>query len=171
MVFIFIIATFVFLAIFGTEYIQHLIRFRGGVESFSSGRLDGMRELWDVFLASPFIGQGFGFVDSGSTSAPSNLFYFGLLSEIGIVGFLGAMGFLSYPLLLYFGLLGKNAEKGSEKQYFFLIVFSVSVLLGLFVYLLFEFSVLRVSVYHQLFFLCWSITLLSFENDLPRSKI
>lgn len=153
-----------FIYLLGIESIDHIIRFRGGIEAFSSGRIDGIQEMWALFLSSPLIGQGFGFSDSGRSNAPTNIFFLGLLSEIGIVGFVGAIWFASYPICLFLGSIRKNAINFSEEHTAFLVGLSVSVLIGFFVYLFFEFGVLRVSVYNQLFFLCWSITLLFIEK-------
>jgi hypothetical protein len=136
------------------ETVTSFLRLEGDLETVSSLRWIGIVFMWELFVASPFQGLGFGSVDNQFPVSPNNIFYFGLLAEIGLVGFLGAFIFLAYPakyvvLYLFKPILSRDAP--------FLFMFSASVLAGFVPYLMFEFDVLRVSVNHLLFFFCWGV--------------
>jgi hypothetical protein len=136
------------------ETVTSFLRFDGDLGRSSSGRWIGIVGMWELFVASPFQGFGFGSADNRFPVYPSNIFYFGLLAEIGLFGFLGALIILAYPakyvvLYLFKPIFPHDAP--------FLFMFSVSVLAGFVPYLMFEFDVLRVSVNHQLFFFCWGV--------------
>ena len=117
--------------------------------------------MWELFAASPFAGLGFGAADHKFPIGPSNIFYLGVLAEIGLYGFLGALMILAYPakyvLSCFFNPSGVHDAP-------FLFAFSASVLAGFVPYLMLEFDVLRVSVNNQLFFFCWGVLVFHFIN-------
>ena len=130
------------------------LRLGGDLETVSSTRWIGIVGMWELFVASPFQGLGFGSADNQFPVSPSNIFYFGLLAEIGLFGFLGALIILAYPAKYVVSYIFKPVLSHDAP---FLFMFSVSVLAGFVPYLMFEFDVLRVSVNHQLFFFCWGV--------------
>lgn len=138
----------------GVETLAAFLRLEGNLNQISSTRWVGIVGMWELFAASPFAGLGFGAADHKFPISPSNIFYFGVLAEIGLFGFLGALIILAYPakyvLSCFFNPSGIHDAP-------FLFAFSASVLAGFVPYLMFEFDVLRVSVNNQLFFFCWGV--------------
>jgi hypothetical protein len=138
------------------ETLTSFLRLEGGLDKVTSKRWIGIVGMWELFVASPFQGLGFGSADNQFPVRPSNIFYFGLLAEIGLFGFLGALIILAYPakyvvLCLFKPILSHDAP--------FLFMFSASVFAGFVPYLMCEFDVLRVSVNNQLFFFCWAVVM------------
>ena len=127
-------------------------RLGGNLGEISSGRWIGIFGMWELFVASPFQGLGFGAADNQFPVNPSNIFYFGLLAEIGLFGFLGALIILACPAQYVVSYLFKPILSQDAP---FLFMFLASVLAGSVPYLMFEFDVLCVSVNNQLFFFCW----------------
>jgi hypothetical protein len=136
------------------ETVTSFLRLEGNLDKISSRRWIGIVGMWELFVASPFQGLGFGSADNQFPVNPSNIFYFGLPAEIGLFGFLGALIILAYPAKYVVLYLFKPVFPHDAP---FLFMFSVSVLAGFVPYLMFEFDVLRVSVNHQLFFFCWGV--------------
>ena len=136
------------------DTVTSFLRLEGDLEKVSSLRWIGIVGMWELFVASPFQGLGFGSADNQFPVNPSNIFYFGLLAEIGLFGFLGALIILGFPAKYVVSYLFKPIFPHDAP---FLFMFSVSVLAGFVPYLMFEFDVLRVSVNHQLFFFCWGV--------------
>jgi hypothetical protein len=136
------------------ETVTSFLRLDGDLRRISSGRWIGIVGMWELFVASPFQGLGFGSADNQFPVGPRNIFYFGLLAEIGLAGFLGALIILAYPAKYVVSYLFKPVFPQDAP---FLFMFSASVLAGFVPYLMFEFDVLRVSVNHQLFFFCWGV--------------
>jgi len=136
------------------ETVTSFLRLEGNLDKVSSRRWIGIVGMWELFVASPFQGLGFGSADNQFPVIPSNIFYFGLLAEIGLFGFLGALIILAYPAKYVVSYLFKPVFPHDAP---FLFMFSASVLAGFVPYLMFEFDVLRVSVNHQLFFFCWGV--------------
>jgi hypothetical protein len=132
------------------------LRLEGNLDKISSTRWIGIVGMWELFVASPFQGLGFGSADNQFPVRPSNIFYFGLLAEIGLAGFLGALIILAYPAKYVVSYLFKPVFPQDAP---FLFMFSASVLAGFVPYLMVEFDVLRVSVNHQLFFFCWGVVM------------
>lgn len=141
------------------ETVTSFLRLDGDLRRISSGRWIGIVGMWELFVASPFQGLGFGSADNQFPVRPSNIFYFGLLAEIGLAGFLGALIILAYPAKYVVSYLFKPVFPQDAP---FLFMFSASVLAGFVPYLMFEFDVLRVSVNHQLFFFCWGVIMFYF---------
>lgn len=56
------------------------LRMEGDLETVSSIRWIGIVGMWELFVASPFQGLGFGSADNRFPVNPSNVFYFGLLA-------------------------------------------------------------------------------------------
>jgi hypothetical protein len=110
--------------------------------------------MWELFAASPFAGLGFGAADHKFPISPSNIFYFGVLAEIGLFGFIGALIILAYPAKYVLSCVFNPSGIYDAP---FLFAFSASVLAGFVPYLMLEFDVLRVSVNNQLFFFCWGV--------------
>jgi len=139
------------------ETVTSFLRLEGNLDEVSSRRWIGIVGMWELFVASPFQGLGFGSADNQFPVSPSNIFYFGLLAEIGLFGFLGALIILAYPAKYVVSYLFKPVFPHDAP---FLFMFSASVLAGFVPYLMFEFDVLRVSVNHQLFLFCWGVIVL-----------
>ena len=158
------LVVFALISIGGVSNILDFLRINGNLNQISSTRWVGIENLWDLFTASPFSGLGFGAADNGLSVNPTNIFYVALLVEIGIFGFVGAVGFIFLPILF----LGKkifidrrfNVLQGQN----YLAVLSTCIIFAFIPYLMFEFNVLRVSAVNQLFFFCWGFSLLSLQK-------
>lgn len=145
------IAGFIF--VYGHKSLLSALRLGGDLRSMTSTRYEGMVGLWELFIQSPFRGSGFGAADFGLGVQPTNLFYFGMLAEVGVFGTLGALLFLFYPLYLIFlqRIKGLSLCNANNSQF---SIWATCILAGFIPYLLFEFNVLRVSASNQLFSLC-----------------
>ena len=153
-------AVFIYL-IDGVETLKAFLRLEGNLNQISSGRWVGIVGMWELIVASPIGGLGFGAADHNFPVVPSNIFYFGVLAEIGLFGFLGALLILAYPAKYVVPYLFKPNGFNDAS---FLFTFSISVLTGFVPYLMFEFDVLRVSANNQLFFFCWGVIVFNFIN-------
>jgi hypothetical protein len=69
------------------ELVTSFLRLDGSLAWMSSGRWNGIVGMWELFVTSPFQGLGFGSADTRFPLIPSNIFYFGVLAEIGLFGF------------------------------------------------------------------------------------
>lgn len=141
------------------ETVKAFLRLEGTLERISSNRWVGIVGMWDLFNASPLMGLGFGAADDQFPIYPSNIFYMGLLAEVGIFGFLGVLFILAYPIK-YFVVLPFKLIIPRDAP--LLVMCSAAVLAGFVPYLMFEFDVLRVSVNNQLFFFCWGVLMFHF---------
>ena len=145
----------------GVEILKGFLRLEGNLNQISSKRWVGIVGMWELFVASPFAGLGFGSADKNFPVKPSNIFYLAMLAEIGLFGFLGALMVLAYPAKHVILCLFKPDVLNDAP---FLIMLSTPVLAGFVPYLMFEFDVLRVSVNNQLFFFCWGVLVFYFIN-------
>ena len=142
-----------FVFVYGLDNLLMRLRIKGNLTTISSGRYTGMVDLWELFLQSPFIGSGFGAADYGLAVNPSNLFYFGILAEIGIFGAVGVVLLMFYPLFLQFSrrIQGLQSLDINNNQFY---LWGTCIHAGFVPYLIFEFNVFRVSSANQLFFIC-----------------
>ena len=170
----FVFAFSIYLALFGVDYLQSYFRLNGGLAIASSTRWDGINQLSNLIWDSPFFGIGFGEADRNLKVDPSNLFYFAIPVELGIMGLFGALGIMLFPLVNFFSLTKKH------KQFLLcsistpIICMAYSVIIGFFPYLLFEFNVLRISPFNQLYFFCWGVLLFhicSFKQNISIREI
>jgi uncharacterized membrane protein len=159
---------FIFIAIsflIGFEQLSAFLRLDGSnLNNISSGRINGIRGMWALFIESPFQGMGFGAADKSFPVYPTNIFYFALPAEIGVFGSIGVLGIIGLPLYYLFkrAISEKKVSILQSKSY--ICMFSSSVLVGFIPYLLFEFNIFRVSGVNQLFFFCWGITMVAFKE-------
>lgn len=142
-----------FVLIFGLDNLLIRMRLKGNLRTISSTRSDAMFDLWEIFLHSPFKGFGFGAADSGLAVQPTNLFYSGMLVEVGIFGASGAVLLMCYPLFIQFlqRIQGQQVIDQNNNQFY---IWTTCIIAGFIPYLIFEFNVFRVSAIHQLFSLC-----------------
>lgn len=151
------------------ETIKGFLRIKDTLVHTSSGRWIGILGMWRLFLLSPFVGTGFGSVDNQFVIVPSNIFYFGLLAEIGIFGFLGALVILTYPIRL---AIGPKTKACRSVKCNLLVALSFSSCAGFLPYLMFEFDVFRVSVNNQLYFFFWGILFFYLaKTDVPQESL
>lgn len=143
------------------ELVKGFLRLNGDLQQISSARWGGIIGMFELFTASPLRGMGFGAADNKFPIYPSNIFYFGLLAEIGIFGLLGALLIMAYPIKLGFA---SSQKLTLLKEMPLLVAFSGAVMIGFVPYLLFEFDVLRVSVNNQVYFFCWGVLVFHFIN-------
>ena len=164
----FVLASFLVLGsvifYFGAENVKVFLRIGD-----SNGRLGSTIEIFNLFLQSPFVGRGFGFADSTTEIYPTNLFYPSLLLEIGIIGFGGVFILMILPLILGFwrGFNRKTLNFLSGEH--FSVCVSYTILSSFFVYLFFEFNVIRVSAAHQFFIFLWGIIMFQIPRKLRNS--
>lgn len=127
----------------------HFLRIKGDLSNITSSRFGGATELLEYILANPVQGMGFGAMDKITHINPTNIFYFGIFAEIGIVGFLGALSLIMLPILK--GVrFKKQILVGKNKNLSFL--FGFCLIFALMPYLFFEFNIIRVSLLNQIFF-------------------
>ena len=92
-------------------------------------------------MGSPFAGAGFGRADA-SMVRPSNMFYPGMAAEIGLIGAAGVFGAMLYPMVAEFGAPSENRCTFRPTTH---SADGFAVLVGVFIWLFFEFDVVRVS--------------------------
>lgn len=143
----------VFIFTYGVNNFLSRMRLEGDWSSISSSRTDGIKGLWEIFIKSPFRGSGFGAADYGLAVEPTNLFYFGLLAEVGVFGAIGAILLMLYPLVILTLKRIKGMDQFSLDNNKFSI-WATCILAGFVPYLMFEFNVYRVSATNQIYFLC-----------------
>ena len=144
--------------LFDITMLKNYFRIWGDINKISAGRASSIVEMWNMFLGSPIVGNGFGFADRGIDFHPSNIFYTALLTEIGAWGTLGCLLAILYPVvkqgivwLSQSSLVPINFEPPVHS-------WAPCILFGFTPYLFFEFNVLRVSATNQLWMMCWCIT-------------
>ena len=126
------------------DFTKDFLRITSDFDKTTSYRFQGMVKMWDVFVESPIQAFGFGSADNNPPFQPSNIFYIGMLAEIGIFGMLGSVIIIFHPL----GLIIKNIIKQNRlsilRESPLGILFSASVLMGFVPYLMLDFEVWRV---------------------------
>ena len=156
-----ILISLVFAFTVGLENITKILRLDGSnIHIISSGRWQGITGMWEILLKSPISGMGFGAADNDFPIYPSNIFYIALPVEIGIFGFIGALGGLGLPIFYVLKQIVAQRRIAVLKAKSYLCV-----LAGFVPYLMFEFNILRVSGVNQLFFLCWGTAMLEFGQQ------
>ena len=131
------------------------LRVFGDMDDITSGRWNAMVNAIDYVLNSPIRGLGFGAADGSFPISPSNLFYFMLPVEIGLIGAVAAGIVMSFPFwkagwaVVAQGRQVDIAGLGAlEKTCLFLVP-------GIFVWLVAEFDVIRISANNQMFMFGW----------------
>ena len=147
------------------DYIKNLVRIKEDINSTTSTRFQGIIGLWKLFELSPFYGRGFGAADLGLPVNPTNILYAALPVEIGLFGFVGAVGILFFPLLLSVPIIASKKELPLLKRMNFLFTFSFCTLIAFVPYCAVEFKILRVSPVNQLFFFCWGYVYFSLSHQ------
>ena len=137
----------------------HLRLDGSNLSNISSGRWYGITGIWEIFVRSPFFGMGFGVANNNFPVYLSNIFYFALPVEIGAIGFIDLPAFCIKKQMM----IQRRIPVLKGKSY--LCVLSVCVLAGFVPYLMFEFTILRVSGVNQLFFFCWGMAMLEFSQQ------
>ena len=132
------------------------------LQTITSTRWGGIISMWKMWIASPFIGIGFGAADRTMEIWPSNMLYFALPVEIGIIGYIGALSFMYLPIIYRLKYMIKIKSLTILREKCYLSAFSVVLVSAFFPYLFFEFNILRVSAENQLFFFCWSIVMFDY---------
>jgi hypothetical protein len=154
--------SFILLAMFWLDLfeIQAFLRIQETIGLTSSGRFDAILLMIKNVVSEPFHGVGFGGADDQRFGiVPTNSLYPALALEIGIIGFVGAILFMSLPLTKILQGIFRNPESMWSAQNVSLLErVSICFLISLLGYELFEFDVFRVSVTNQLFMLCWAVS-------------
>ena len=152
----------VFLVGFKVFELSDFFRIHGTWNQISTGRLDATINAFRIFIENPIIGVGFGEADRNFPVHPSNIFYASLALELGIFGFVGGLCFIGFPVFSY--LKKHSAHRFEQSLYLHfptIQIISLLICLSWFLYLFFEFNILRVSAYNCIFFFCWSILFLT----------
>lgn len=146
-----------------------LIRLRlvGDLSEITSGRYDGVVDMWKLIIQSPFLGQGFGAADFGLDIYPTNLFYLGMMVEVGIFGAIGAVMLVVYPIFLLFSQRNLRGMLIGSKNIHF-PVWAICIVAGFIPYMLFEFSIFRVSSTNQLFGLCLFSSVITLKEQYKK---
>ena len=165
-----LICTVTFVFIYGLDNLLIKLRLNGNLQTISSTRYGGMVDLWELFLHSPFRGAGFGAADFGLDISPTNLFYLGMMVEVGIFGTIGAVMLVVYPIVLLFFQRNLRGMLIDSKNNHF-PVWAICIVAGFIPYLLFEFNIFRVSSANQLFGLCLFSSVITFKEQCPKTMI
>ena len=167
LIFIIVLSCAIFstIAIFGLSETLGYLRIGGDLNSISSLRWQGITGLWEIFQSSPLAGKGFGAADNGLPVYPTNIFYVALLVEVGIFGFVGALGVLFLPAWLCVRQIIEKKQLAFLRDKSFLLVFSTCCLAGFVPYLFLEFNILRVSAVNQLFFFFWGYLYFTLQQE------
>ena len=136
----------------------------------TSGRSSAMVAALSVFGESPIIGSGFGSADKSMPFNPTNLFYFLIPVEIGLLGALGVLGTLTSCLSpLIRQALTKNAWEHLN-QANLLASLSLVAYFAILASMVAEFSIFRISATNQIFFFFWSVNFLFFREGWLEHK-
>lgn len=143
----------------GVDTIFGYLRISGDVQLITSNRLAGLTNALEQVHRSSFFGAGFGAADGPTQIHPTNMFYPFMVFEIGLVGAAGLFVAMIYPLTM---VLWRqfSPSKVQRAPADLLQQFASPMLVGLLVWLLFEFDVVRVSATNQFFMFFWTIILL-----------
>ena len=154
-----------FIGFLGVSEIADFLRLSDNLNKLSSARWQGIVGLWEIFKSSPVVGRGFGAADNGLPVYPTNILYLALPVEVGIFGFLGALGFLFLPAWLCVRQIIEKKQLAFLRNKSFLLVYSTCCLAGFVPYLFFEFNILRVSAVNQLFFFFWGYLYFTVQQE------
>lgn len=131
------------------------LRVMGDMDAITSGRWNAMVSAIDHVLAFPIQGLGFGSADRSFPISPSNLFYFMLPVEIGLMGGVAAGIVMSFPLWKILWMAVVRDRQFCIRNLGALEKFCLFLLPGIFTWLVAEFDVIRVSANNQLFVFGW----------------
>ena len=156
----------VVITLVNVDLLVSLLRIDASLDKFSSHRSVALLQMWELFVENPLRGLGFGAADKNFPVNPSNMFYFSLPLEIGLLGSIGVFLICWKPVLVFFKRnIVFRKIKSSDLTFNGIEVVALSLLVGFLPYLFFEFNILRVSAANQLFFFCWGVVLLTEENQ------
>ncbi len=145
-------------------------RIKRSILATTSGRSDAIAAALLAFGESPIIGLGFGSADKSMPFAPTNLFYFLMPVEIGLLGALGVLGILTSCFsTLIWQALSKDAWKYFNQTNPLATLSCVSYL-AILAYSVAEFVIFRISATNQLFFFFWSVNFILFRATWLQRK-
>lgn len=159
-----IVLCLAYINLFGLEFIIEFFRLDGNLAQISSKRWVGIKKMIPLIKESILIGRGFGEADNNFPVDPSNLFYFSIFVELGVVGLISLFAFIFLPIgaaatLIY--------AKHSKKNSFPCFTIGSAVLVSFIPYLVFEFNVFRVSAYNQVYFFFWGVVTYICLSKMP----
>lgn len=141
-----------------SDVLGDYLRVNGDLDNISSGRWSAMLEMIEIIVKSPIFGVGFGSADLDFPVSPSNLFYFSLAVEIGLLGAVSATLILLYPIWLTWccrHTLTKTHQMDAN-----VIKLCIAWIFTNLAWLLFEFDAFRISANNQNLVFFWSLLLL-----------
>ena len=139
--------------------VVNFLRLEGKVDVITSDRAGAIATSLKLLLSDPFIGYGFGEAGKTIPVKPSNLFYFILPLEIGIFGLIGAIVLMLEPIITRFQQVDQKFSKVLTGRPSPMHGFTFSCLLGLPIWLVFEFDIFRISATNQIYMLCFGYAL------------
>ena len=146
-------------------------RLSSNLDELSAYRISGWIQLWEKNIDSNFLGKGFGLADKIQSSIPTNMFYLGILTEIGFLGLFGLLLIIFFPIIIY---IRSNVSEGKSLPFdddSITTQFSLCSMFGFLIYLIFEFTVFRVSSDNNFFFCCWGMLTATAIQSIEKSKL
>ncbi len=146
----------ILLLFLGGDEIRSFLRVYGDLNQISSGRYDAYKQMLQIIVTFPFEHVGFGNISEGVDFAPTNLFFPGIIIELGVLGGAAVILFCCFPIIRCIKIFHALKKKTSHQPLDLMIVAFASALLC---WQLFEFDLFRVSATNQIFFICWGYVL------------
>ena len=136
-----------------SDIIIDYLRLEGDLGTITSTRSAGFLEMWFVLVERQFLqGIGFGAVNSDFTVHPNNLFFIGIMIELGLFGGVASAIFVLYISVHAIRIVRQLLQSCASEWEAVLVCFaSIYVIGGLF-WSVGEFELLRVSCMNQIYF-------------------